>query len=581
MKQTAQPPTQQHASTTTPSPFFTAQHTQTASKTDEPFFNPNPQNPFFTARPSSATIQTKASTETENKTGLPDGLKKGVEQISGMDISDVSVHYNSHLPTQFNAHAYAQGTDIHVATGQEKHLPHEAWHVVQQKQGRVQPTRQMKRGVAVNDDLGLEKEADAMGAKALQNAETQTSTPSVQKASAASKPVMQWQLTELTEKNLEARAKGMEESVEDLKMALFGYELDFETDPIETAKSFNAIIQVFEKSRKALGAKADNSQSAEEKATIETLLEWLYAQETDLMRERHQLILALPLVRERESLLGDFKDYGRLSIYEGIKQIYDSEPKLYQKPDPKSPKVAYADDVKSKPFSPDGPTEADVKQGLLGDCWLLAPLISLVNTPSGKARIRDMIQPNNKSAEAYTVSLSEPDERRAGQFLSRSIVVTASFPTFQTAAKQTVFAYAHLEHPIGGQFPLWPLILEKAFAILFGKDYGKLSGNPSRIAFEYLLGRDVYKDRFDILEQPQEHLEGKVGGQLGNPMNVETVKALIQKGAMVVVANDDHYWSVKGVSKDDLGLDLRNPHGKDEFKGWAELSKFTYEAVKR
>ncbi len=30
------------------------------------------------------------------------------------------------------AEAYAQGSDIHVGSGQEKHLPHEAWHVVQQ-----------------------------------------------------------------------------------------------------------------------------------------------------------------------------------------------------------------------------------------------------------------------------------------------------------------------------------------------------------------------------------------------------------------------------------------------------------------
>jgi hypothetical protein len=40
--------------------------------------------------------------------------------------------------------------------------------VVQQKQGRVKPTLQMKGKVNVNDDKGLEKEADVMGAKALQ-----------------------------------------------------------------------------------------------------------------------------------------------------------------------------------------------------------------------------------------------------------------------------------------------------------------------------------------------------------------------------------------------------------------------------
>jgi hypothetical protein len=102
----------------------------------------------------------------ENKTGLPDNLKSGVESLSGTNLSDVKVHYGSSQPAQFNAYAYAQGTEIHIAPGQEQHLPHEAWHVAQQKQGRVQATTQMK-GTGVNDDLSLEKEADDMGARAM------------------------------------------------------------------------------------------------------------------------------------------------------------------------------------------------------------------------------------------------------------------------------------------------------------------------------------------------------------------------------------------------------------------------------
>lgn len=103
----------------------------------------------------------------ENNTGLPDQLKTGVESLSGMSMDHVKVHYNSASPAQLNAHAYAQGSEIHVAPGQEKHLPHEAWHVVQQAQGRVKPTMQMKMGVQINDDQGLEQEADVMGEKAM------------------------------------------------------------------------------------------------------------------------------------------------------------------------------------------------------------------------------------------------------------------------------------------------------------------------------------------------------------------------------------------------------------------------------
>lgn len=106
-------------------------------------------------------------TSVKNETGLPDNLKSGIENTSGVSLEEVRVHYNSSAPADLNALAYAQGTDIHVAPGQEQHLPHEAWHVVQQMQGRVSPTMQMG-GVNINDNESLEKEADVMGNKALQ-----------------------------------------------------------------------------------------------------------------------------------------------------------------------------------------------------------------------------------------------------------------------------------------------------------------------------------------------------------------------------------------------------------------------------
>lgn len=115
------------------------------------------------------TIQMKA-----NETGLPDQLKSGLENLSGVDLSDVKVHYNSLYPEKIGALAYAQGNEIHLGPGQEKHLPHEGWHVVQQKQGRVKPTLQMK-GTAINDNSELEKEADVMGRKATHSSDTEQS----------------------------------------------------------------------------------------------------------------------------------------------------------------------------------------------------------------------------------------------------------------------------------------------------------------------------------------------------------------------------------------------------------------------
>ena len=83
-----------------------------------------------------------------------------------MDLNGVRVHYNSVKPAQLNAAAYAQGQAIHLGPRQEEHLPHEAWHVVQQMQGRVRPTMHTG-GVPINDDAALEHEADVMGKRGL------------------------------------------------------------------------------------------------------------------------------------------------------------------------------------------------------------------------------------------------------------------------------------------------------------------------------------------------------------------------------------------------------------------------------
>jgi hypothetical protein len=157
-------------------PFFNYKNNLTSpgvvQKRDAPFFNkesqPTNASQIHDKAAERNSMSDMAVAKTENATGMPDNLKSGIENLSGYSVNDVKVHYNSDNPAQLQALAYAQGTDIHLAPGHEKHLPHEAWHVVQQKQGRVKPTLQMKGKVNINDDDGLEEEADVMGAKAIQ-----------------------------------------------------------------------------------------------------------------------------------------------------------------------------------------------------------------------------------------------------------------------------------------------------------------------------------------------------------------------------------------------------------------------------
>ncbi len=97
--------------------------------------------------------------------GLPAPLRAGITALSGLDLGDVKVHHRSAAPARIGALAYARGDAIHLGPGQERHLAHEAWHIVQQRQGRVAPQWQAA-GMAINHQPALELEADLMGAAA-------------------------------------------------------------------------------------------------------------------------------------------------------------------------------------------------------------------------------------------------------------------------------------------------------------------------------------------------------------------------------------------------------------------------------
>ncbi len=103
---------------------------------------------------------------TENRTGMSDELKTGLENSSGLDLSNVRVHRNSPEPAKLNALAITQGQTIHLAPNQDRHLPHEGWHVVQQLQGRVKANGLQLKDTTINTEPSLEAEADRMGNRA-------------------------------------------------------------------------------------------------------------------------------------------------------------------------------------------------------------------------------------------------------------------------------------------------------------------------------------------------------------------------------------------------------------------------------
>lgn len=127
-------------------------------KEQSPFFNDMRKKFGPKQKPES---QARPARQSSGGTSLPDYLWEKFEKKSGLPMDDVRVHYNSDKPAELGALAYTQGTDVHIGPGQEEHLEHELVHVVQQKQGVVQPT-EVFRNLPINDSPALESKADTL-----------------------------------------------------------------------------------------------------------------------------------------------------------------------------------------------------------------------------------------------------------------------------------------------------------------------------------------------------------------------------------------------------------------------------------
>lgn len=116
--------------------------------------------------------------------GLPEDTLNQMSGAFGQDFSGVNIHADSQSAVDSGALAYTQGQDIHFAPGQydpksqsgQELIGHELTHVVQQNEGRVQANNQVN-GMPLNDDHGLEKEADEMGEKVAQHKSATADTP--------------------------------------------------------------------------------------------------------------------------------------------------------------------------------------------------------------------------------------------------------------------------------------------------------------------------------------------------------------------------------------------------------------------
>lgn len=148
------------------------------------------------------TADPHALPSTSSGAPLPPAVRAVMERAFNADFGDVLIHPDSARAAAIGARAYTEGNSVHMAPGQydpesragRELIGHELAHVIQQRQGRVAATSQV-RGIAINDAPGLEQEADTLGQRAASIAVTSpavTPAPSVERAASATpSPVAQ------------------------------------------------------------------------------------------------------------------------------------------------------------------------------------------------------------------------------------------------------------------------------------------------------------------------------------------------------------------------------------------------------
>ncbi len=143
------------------------------------------QGPFFKAKESGNNFFDKGASQSptfepaplqrKKNEHLPADLQANMEGAFGHDFSGVTIQKESSEATGLNARAFTQGEAIHFAPGEfnpgteggKNLIGHEFTHVVQQRNGAVSPTSVMGKGLYLNDDAALEREADNLGQKAV------------------------------------------------------------------------------------------------------------------------------------------------------------------------------------------------------------------------------------------------------------------------------------------------------------------------------------------------------------------------------------------------------------------------------
>lgn len=229
----------------------------------------------------------------------------------------------------------------------------------------------------------------------------------------------------------------------------------------------------------------------------------------------------------------------------------------------------------------------DVNQGALGDCWLLASLMTLAN--SNPQAIRDAIT-GPLSDGSYNVRLfKKKGWGRKASFEAETINVTSSFVTWKAGGYE---AYAQGgDTDKAGNEELWVKLIEKAYAKWKGS-FAKIDGGWEEKALESLTGKNYESTSFgggffgigklsdaDLQKQMQDGLGAGDAMTASTKSDSAINKADKDEGGFAK-QNDivgRHAYAV--LSANAKGVRLRNPWGgasanPEPFLTWKQFRKY-------
>lgn len=176
----------------------------------------------------------------------------------------------------------------------------------------------------------------------------------------------------------------------------------------------------------------------------------------------------------------------------------------------------------------DGPIAArvlvepgDIKQGALGDCWLLGAMAGFSEVPGG---IQNAFVNREKSNRGkYVVNLYSAKDKQWEE-----IEIDDRIPMYENSLKKGYVPKAAFAQPNGNE--LWAMLLEKAFAKFCGS-YQNLSGGQTVWGLQALTGSEIcFRFLWDKKKNHWSRLDIKNIATEAEPRKVEMVYHKDKKG---------------------------------------------------